>query len=56
VESEITNFEKHLCEVRLKKKMSQGNNAKKLRIHRSSGSGLERWKRNPSLLPINKMA
>jgi len=56
VESEITNFGKHLREVRLKKKMPQGNNAKKLRVHRSSISGLEGWKRNPSLLTVNKIA
>ncbi len=54
--SEITNFGKHLREIRLAKKMSQGDIAKKLGVHRSYISGLERGKRNPSLLTINKMA
>lgn len=56
MKSEIVNFGKHLREVRLKKKMSQGDIAKKLGVHRSYISGLERGKRNPSLLTINKMA
>lgn len=42
--------------IRSKKKMSQGNVAEKLGVHRSYISGLERGKRNPSLLTINKMA
>ncbi len=53
---EITNFGKRLREARLRKKMSQGDIAKKLGVHRSYISGLERGKRNPSLLTINKMA
>ena len=56
MQSEITNFGRNLREVRLKKKMSQGDIAKKLGVHRSYISGLERGKRNPSLLTINKMA
>jgi transcriptional regulator with XRE-family HTH domain len=54
MKGEITNFGKHLRKVRLKKKMSQGDIAKKLGVHRSYISGLERGKRNPSLLTINK--
>jgi transcriptional regulator with XRE-family HTH domain len=54
--NEITNFGKRLREARLKKKMSQGDIAKKLGVHRSYISGLEHGKRNPSLLTINKMA
>ena len=56
MKSEITNFGKRIREIRLKKKMSQGDIAKKLGVHRSYISGLERGKRNPSLLTINKMA
>jgi len=56
MKSEITNFGKRLREARLKKKMSQGDIAKKLGVHRSYISGLEHGKRNPSLLTINKMA
>jgi len=56
MKSEIINFGKRLREARLKKKMSQGDIAKKLSVHRSYISGLERGKRNPSLLTINKMA
>lgn len=56
MKNEITNFGKHLREARLRKKMSQGDIAEKLGVHRSYISGLERGKRNPSLLTINKMA
>ena len=56
MKGEITKFGKRLREIRLKKKMSQGDIAKKLGVHRSYISGLERGKRNPSLLTINKMA
>lgn len=56
MKSEITNFGKRLREARLRKKMSQGDIAEKLGLHRSYISGLERGKRNPSLLTINKMA
>jgi len=55
MKSEITKFGKRLREIRLKKKMSQGDIAEKLGVHRSYISGLERGKRNPSLLTINKM-
>lgn len=54
--SDITKFGKALREIRLKKNLSQGDIAKKLGVHRSYISGLERGKRNPSLLTIKKMA
>ena len=54
--NDVTKFGKALREIRLKKKMSQGDIAKKLGVHRSYISGLERGKRNPSLLTIKKMA
>jgi len=54
--NDITKFGKALREMRLKKKMSQGDIARKLGVHRSYISGLERGKRNPSLLTIKKMA
>jgi len=56
MKNDVTNFGKRLREVRLKKKKLQGDIAKKLGVHRSYISGLERGKRNPSLLTINKMA
>lgn len=54
--NDITKFSKSLREIRLKKKMSQGDVAEKLGVHRSYISGLERGKRNPSLLTIKKIA
>jgi len=54
--NDVKKFGKALREIRLKKKMSQGDIAGKLGVHRSYISGLERGKRNPSLLTIKKMA
>jgi transcriptional regulator with XRE-family HTH domain len=54
--NDVTKFGKALREIRLKKKLSQGDIAKKLGVHRSYISGLEHGKRNPSLLTIKKMA
>ena len=45
-----------LKEARLKKKLSQGDVAKILGVHRTYISGLERGVRNPSLLTIQKVA
>ena len=56
MKNEVLQFGKKLKEVRLKKKLSQGDIGRKLGVHRSYISGLERGKRNPSLLTINKMA
>ncbi len=52
----VTNFGKKLREVRLKKKLSQGDVAKILGVHRTYISGLERGRRNPSLLTVQKVA
>jgi transcriptional regulator with XRE-family HTH domain len=56
MKNDITKFGKALREIRLKKNLSQGDIADKLGVHRSYISGLERGKRNPSLLTIKKMA
>lgn len=56
MKKEITEFSKRIKEVRLKKKLSQGDVAKILEVHRSYISGLERGARNPSLLTVQKVA
>lgn len=56
MKNDVTKFGKALREIRLKKKMSQGDVAEKLGVHRSYISELERGKRNPSLLTIKKIA
>ena len=56
MEKEVLQFGKKLREVRLKKNKSQGDIAKILGVHRSYISGLERGKRNPSLLTVHKVA
>lgn len=53
---EVLQFGKKLRDVRLKKKLSQGNIAIILGVHRSYISGLERGRRNPSLLTVQKIA
>ncbi|OIO15918.1 transcriptional regulator [Candidatus Kuenenbacteria bacterium CG11_big_fil_rev_8_21_14_0_20_37_9] len=52
----VIQFGKKLREVRLKKKLSQGDVAKILGVHRSYISGLGRGMRNPSLLTVQKVA
>lgn len=52
----VLQFGKKLREVRLKKKLSQGDIARTLGVHRSYISGLERGRRNPSLLTVQKIA
>ena len=52
----VIQFSKRLKEVRLKKKLSQGDVARILGVHRSYISGLERGRRNPSLLTVQKIA
>ena len=47
---------KKLREIRLKKKLSQGDIARILGVHRSYISGLERGRRNPSLMTVHKVA
>jgi len=56
MQNDIVQFSKKLREVRLKKKLSQGDVARTLGVHRSYISGLERGMRNPSLLTIRKIA
>ncbi len=56
MEKEVIKFGQKLREIRLKKKLSQGDIARALGVHRSYISGLERGVRNPSLLTIQKVA
>ena len=54
--NETTKFGKKVREIRLKKKLSQGDIARILGVHRSYISGLERGVRNPSLATVQKVA
>lgn len=56
MKNEVLQFGKKLREVRLKKKLSQGDIARTLGVHRSYVSGLERGRRNPSILTVQKIA
>jgi len=56
MKNEVIQFGKKLKEVRLKKKLSQGDVSRILGVHRSYISGLERGRRNPSLLTVQKIA
>lgn len=56
MKNEILQFGNKLREVRLKKGESQGDIARILGVHRSYISGLERGRRNPSLLTVYKVA
>jgi len=56
MKKEVIKFGQKLREIRLKKKLSQGDIARTLGVHRSYISGLERGVRNPSLLTIQKVA
>ena len=49
-------FGKNLKKIRLEKKMSQGDVARALGVHRSYISGLERGVRNPTLTNIERIA
>ena len=49
-------FGKTVREIRLRKKLSQGDIAKRLNVHRSYVSGIERGIRNPSLKVIERFA
>ena len=53
---EVSKFGQKVRKVRLQKKMSQGDIARILGVHRTYISGLERGIRNPSLLTIQKVA
>jgi transcriptional regulator with XRE-family HTH domain len=46
----------NLKRIRTKKKMSQGDIARALEVHRAYISGIERGKRNPTLATIQKLA
>ncbi len=56
MKNEVIQFGKKLREARLKKNLSQGDVARILGVHRSYISGLERGRRNPSLLTVHKVA
>jgi len=56
MKNEDIQFGKKLREVRIKKKLSQGDVARILGVHRSYISGLERGRRNPSLVTVQKVA
>ena len=56
MENEVIQFGKKLRKIRLKKNLSQGDIARILDVHRSYISGLERGRRNPSLLTVQKVA
>lgn len=56
MKNEVIQFGKKLREVRLKKKLSQGDVSRILGVHRTYISGLERGARNPSLLTVQKIA
>lgn len=56
MKNEVLQFGNKLRDVRLKKKLSQGDIARILGVHRSYISGLERGRRNPSLLTVHKVA
>jgi len=56
MKNETIQFGKKLREVRLKKKLSQGDVSRILGVHRTYISGLERGARNPSLLTVQKVA
>lgn len=49
-------FGKKVREIRVKKKLSQGDIARILKVHRSYVSGIERGVRNPSLKVIERIA
>ena len=46
----------NLKRIRNKKKMSQGDIARALKVHRAYVSGVENGKRNPTLATIKKLA
>ncbi|PIU46585.1 DNA-binding protein [bacterium (Candidatus Gribaldobacteria) CG07_land_8_20_14_0_80_33_18] len=51
-----TKLGQNLKRIRAAKKLSQGAIARKLDVHRSYISGLERGRRNPTLATIQKLA
>lgn len=51
-----TKLGQNLKRIRTKKKMSQGDIARLLEVHRAYISGVESGKRNPTLATIQKLA
>ena len=51
-----TKLGQNLKRIRTKKKMSQGDIARTLEVHRAYISGIEHGKRNPTLATIQKLA
>ena len=51
-----TKLGQNLKRIRTKKKMSQGDIARALEVHRAYISGIESGKRNPTLATIQKLA
>jgi len=51
-----TKLGQNLKRIRIKKKMSQGDIARALEVHRAYISGVESGKRNPTLATIQKLA
>ncbi len=49
-------FAKRFKQIRLVKGLSQGDVARKLKVHRSYVSGIERGVRNPSLRVVERLA
>lgn len=52
----VREFSKKVRQIRLSKKMSQGDVAKILGVHRTYISEIERGKINPSLITLEKVA
>ncbi len=52
----VKKFGQRVRELRVSKKMSQGDLAKILGVHRTYVSGIERGLRNPSLLTLKKIS
>lgn len=52
----VKKFGQRVRELRIDKKMSQGDLAKILGVHRTYISGIERGLRNPSLLTLKKIS
>jgi len=49
-------FAQNFKRIRIKKKLSQGDIARALEVHRAYISGIENGKRNPTLATIQKLA
>lgn len=56
MKKEVAQFGQQLRKIRLQKKLSQGDVARILGVHRSYISGLEQGRRNPSLVTVYKIA